>query len=255
VRTRLLLLCPVLVALALAPRTAPAEEFTRRSLTLPDGSFEITGEPARPKILGINLSRDRAGEPVYVAPHFYWGAADRVTVGITHDRGLCLTGEDGGCGDRPYNDAGFGLLAGLSQGRDHEIDFHLGVPVGSFDPFVMGVKTGVLGRINATSFAFVFDPFIYAGITRRDEGNREALVIPIWFYFQATRSVAPFVGTGVAGPLDDFGGNFAVPVEGGVVFEVAQNVDLGVVLRFDNLLGNHSTADARELGMLARFRF
>jgi hypothetical protein len=40
-----------------------------------------------------------------------------------------------------------------------------------------------------------------------------------------------------------------------VLFDVTQDVDLGVVMRFDNLLGNDSNSDERELGMLARFRF
>jgi hypothetical protein len=234
---------------------ARGEEFTRRSYTLPDGSFEITGEPARPKVVGFNLSEDSAGEPIYVAPHFYWGISDRFTIGITHDRGLCLTGEEGGC-RRVYDDVGLGMLVGLSESESHEVDLHLGVPISSFDPFTIGTKIGALARINAGPVvAIVLDPFLYFGINRRDEGNREALILPVWVYFQASRSVAPFVGSGVEGPLDDFAGQFRIPVEGGVVFEVANDVDLGVVFRFHNLLGHGSSADFRELGLMARFRF
>jgi hypothetical protein len=235
--------------------TARGEEFTRRSYTLPSGSFEITGEPARPKVLGINLSEDSAGEPIYVAPHFYWGISDRFTIGVTHDRGLCLTGEEGGC-RRVYDDVGLGMLVGLSESESHEVDLHLGVPISSFDPFTIGTKIGALARINAGPVvAIVLDPFLYFGINRRDEGNREALILPVWVYFQASRSVTPFVGSGAEGPLDDFAGQFRIPVEGGVVFEVANDVDLGVVFRFHNLLGHGGSADFRELGLMARFRF
>ena len=245
----------LLIAACAYAGPARGEEFTRRSYTLPDGSFEITGEPARPKVLGINMSEDSAGQPIYVAPHFYWGVSDRFTIGITHDRGLCLTGEEGGC-PRVYDDVGFGMLVGLSEADSHEVDLHFSAPISSFDPFTIGAKIGVLARFNAGPVvAIVIDPFLYFGINRRDEGNREALVLPVWIYFQASRSVAPFVGSGVEGPLDDFAGQFRVPVEGGVVFEVANDVDLGVVFRFFNLLGHDSSADGRELGLMARFRF
>jgi hypothetical protein len=46
-----------------------------------------------------------------------------------------------------------------------------------------------------------------------------------------------------------------IPVEGGVVFEVTNDIDLGAVLRFYNLLGRNGDGDGREPGMLARFRF
>jgi hypothetical protein len=245
-----------LLAAAFSSATpAAAEEFTRRSYTLPDGDFEITGEPARPKVLGINMSEDQAGQPVYVAPHFYWGVNERLTIGITHDRGLCLTGEEGGC-RRVYDDVGFGMLVGLSEGESHELDLHFGVPISSFDPFTIGTKIGMLARINAGPVvAIVLDPFFYFGINRRDEGNDEALILPVWVYFQASRRVAPFVGSGAEGPLVDFAGRFRVPVEGGVVFEIADDADLGFVFRFHNLLGNDGNGDGRELGLMARFRF
>ncbi|HMJ12100.1 MAG TPA: hypothetical protein VK524_11835 [Polyangiaceae bacterium] len=234
---------------------AGAEEFTRRRLILPDRAFEITGELARPKILGMNMSEDRELEPIYVAPHFYWGASGDVTLGVTHQRGFCLTGEDGGCGDKVYNDAGFAMLANLIDGDAVELDLHVGVPVSSFDPFVIGAKTGVLGKFRAGSLALVFDPYVYVGFNRRDQGNRERVVLPIWFYIQATAVVVPFFGVAFEGPLDGFSDYYTVPVEGGVLFDVTQDIDLGVVMRFHNLLGNDANSDYRELGMLARFRF
>jgi hypothetical protein len=230
-----------------------AEEFTRRSYTLPDGSFELTGEPARPKMIGIGFSDNNAGKPVYFAPHFYWGVTDSITLGITHDTGVCFTRDP--C-DRVYNDAGFGMLIALSKAHNHDVNFHFGAPIGSFyDPFILGVKVGVLARINAGILAFVFDPFLYSGITERDNGNRERLVLPFWLYFQPARFVAPFVGIAVEGPIDDFDDNYVIPVEGGVVFEVTNNVDLGAMLRFYNLLGKNGDGGGRELGVLARFRF
>ncbi len=236
----------------LATRSAAAEEFTERSYILPHGSFEITGPPARPRMVDINLSKGSGLDPVTIAPHFYWGVSDIVTVGITHQRGLCL----GDNCEHPYNDAGFGMLVGLAYGRKFELVLDTGVPVRSFDPFLLGVRAGVLGRVKfGRIVAFVFDPTLYVGLTNRDQGNREGVDLPFWFYFQATDVVVPFVGSAARGPLDGFGDHFEVPLEGGVVFSVAENVDVGFVLRFDNLAGKDATPDVRSLGFIGRFRF
>jgi hypothetical protein len=238
------------IAVLSATATASAQEYTRRSFLVPEGHVELTGEPSRPQMLRIDVSKD-GSHPIFVAPHVYWGVSRDLTIGITHREGICLKG----CGGRVYQDAGFGLLYNLVRERNFELDLNTGAQVRNFDPFHFGVKGGVIGRVNFSSVAFVFDPTLYIGLTRRDTGNREQLVLPVWFYFQATRVVVPFVGAMVVGPLDGFGDSYSVPVEGGSVFSVSENVDLGAYFRFSNLLGRGSSTDWREIGMLGRFRF
>jgi hypothetical protein len=114
----------------------------------------------------------------------------------------------------------------------------------------------VLGRANfGRLVALVFDPAIYIGVNDRGGGNREGIGLPVWVYFQATPAVAPFVGTGVHGPLDRFGDFYSIPLEGGSIFSVNPDIDLGFVLQFWNAFGNHHDLGARELGFLGRFRF
>jgi hypothetical protein len=231
--------------------SANAEQWTRKSFLMPDGSFEITGDPARPAMMEINASEGSFAQPIFIAPHFYWAASDDVSLGISHQRGLCLNE----C-DKVYNDAGFDLLVYLAGSNKFEIDLHAGIPISSFDPFVIGMQAGVLGRVNLGRVtAFVFDPSIYVGFSRRRFGNREYLDLPFWFYFQATDVVVPFVGSAVQGPLDEFFDDFAPPLEGGILFDVTQNVDLGFSLRFHHLLGPDGDPDVRSLYFLARFRF
>jgi hypothetical protein len=263
---------PQLVALAvvsllgLLTMPARAEEFTRRNLTLPDGAFEITGQPARPKIFAIDLSEDSAGEPIYTNPHFYWGVTDDLTIGITHELGICMTGDAGGC-PRVYNDVGFGLLYNLTRSDVFQLALHVGAPISNFDPFFLGARVGVLGKVTAGVLGFVFDPYLHMGFTNRDEGglvpddiggpfgrNREYVVLPAWFYFQATDVVVPFVGIVFSIPLNEFD-NTRIPLEGGMVFDVAQNVDIGFVFRFNNLFGEDGSADWREIGFMGRFQF
>jgi hypothetical protein len=230
---------------------ARAEEWTRKSFLMPKGSFEITGDPARPAMLGINASRDSFAKPINVAPHFYWAVTDHLSLGISHGGGLCLNG----C-DKVYNDAGFDLMYFLTGSNKFELDLHAGVPIRSFDPFMMGMQGGVIGRVNLGSVtALVFDPSLYIGLTNRRRGNTQDLNLPFWFYFQATDVVVPFVGSGLQGPFDGFFDRFAMPLEGGILFDVARNVDVGFSLRFHNLLGRGGNADSRSLYFLGRFRF
>ena len=230
---------------------ARAEEWTRKSFLMPKGSFEITGDPARPALLEINASRNRFGEPIHIAPHFYWAVTDDLSLGISHRAGLCLNG----C-NKVYNDAGFDLMYYLTGSNKFELDLHAGVPIRSFSPFEMGMQGGVLGRVNIGSVtAFVFDPSVYIAFTNRNRGVRQELSLPFWFYFQATHVVVPFVGSGVSGPFDGFFDNFAMPLEGGILFDVAHDVDIGFSMRFHHLLGPDGTGDARSLYFLGRFRF
>jgi hypothetical protein len=248
-----------LVVSATLCRTASAQEYTRRSYILPKGSVELTGEPARPMMAGLDLSKDQPGdptlEPFHLPIHVYFGVTENLTLGITHDFGPCFN-----C-DRVYNDIGLGLLYSLVRNRDFELDLHLTAPLFQrFHPDVhLSVRGGVLGRVNLGDVvAFVFDPSLKVGLTGRPDprgANREYLYLPAWFYFQATETVVPFVGTAFHAPVEGFFDHIQIPVEGGVVFSVSRNVDLGFVLRFHNLLGEGGSFDWRELGFVGRFRF
>ena len=240
------------------PRVAEAQEWTRQSFLLPKGGFELTGTPARPELMRINSSKNSAFKPVEFPIHLFWGISNDVMIGITHDRGLRLNTGDLGPNDRKvYNDVGFGSVINLARQRNYEVDLHLGVPFHQLRPdLLVGVQFGVLGRANfAETVAFVYDPSVYIGANRRSFGNGDYLNVPIWFYFQATPSIAPFVGTGLEGPVDRFGDFFRIPIEGGVLFTVAHGIHIGGMLRFHNALGRFSTLDSSELGFLGQFRF
>lgn len=244
-----------------AAAPAAAQVYTERSYILPTSSVELTGEPARPLMADMNISDDQpAFDPFTLPVHVYFGVTDKLTLGVTHDRGPCFN-----CGDDQgdfYNWAGLGmgLLYGLVNDPTFELDLHVTAPLmPAFDPFQLAVRGGVLGRVNISPIvALVFDPSLKIGIVGRDDedgGNREYLYLPIWFYFQATDIVVPFVGTALHGPLEGFGDHFQIPLEGGVIASVTRNIDLGGMLRFGNLMGRGGSGDWRDLGFLGRFRF
>ena len=248
----------LLFAVGIAPRAAQAQEWTRQSFLLPKGGFEITGSPARPDMVRMNMSKDSAFQPVEFPVNFFWGVTEHVMIGITHERGLRLnSGAPDPKFSDTYNDVGFGSVIFLGGGRNFEVDLHAGVPLRRLSPEVfVGVQAGILGRANfSRKVALFYDPSLYFAANHRDIGNGDELHVPIWFYFQPTRIVAPFVGTGLHAPLRNFDDNFTIPLEGGVLFTVAHGIHLGGMLRFPNALGKHNTLDSRELTFLGQFRF
>lgn len=258
--TRLLLILFTWVLSTALCRTASAQEYTRRSYILPKGSVELTGEPARPMMASLNLSENSDLEPFHLPIHVYFGVTEKLTLGVTHDFGPCFNCERAN-GGRAYNDIGLGVLYSLVRDRDFELDLHLTAPL--FQRFHrdvhLSVRGGVLGRINLGDVvAFVFDPSLKVGLTGRPDrrgANREYLYLPAWFYFQVNETVVPFVGTALHGPVEGFFDHIQIPLEGGMIFSVTQNVDLGFVLRFGNLFGEGGSFDWRELGFVGRFRF
>ncbi|HMI89041.1 MAG TPA: hypothetical protein VK550_33415 [Polyangiaceae bacterium] len=239
----------IAAALTVSARAAAQAEptYAHRSFLLPTGGFQISGDPARNELVRVNASEgDTFGKPVGIAPHFYWGVSREVTLGITHEWGICL-----GC-ERIYNDTGFALLWGLLSSPQFELDLHMRAVASSIDPFRMAIGGGVIGRYDfSPSVSLVFDPSLMIGVTHKGA----TLSLPGWFFFQPSPAVSPFVGTGLYGDVEGFFGHFAIPVEGGVMFTVSAQVDLGAILRVYNLLGHGGSFDGRELGMLARFRF
>jgi hypothetical protein len=237
---------------------AQAQEWTRQSFLLPRGGFEITGEPARPELLNINMSKGSAFKPVNIPADFFWGVTDDVMLGVTHETGLKFnTGAQDSKFRNTYNDVGFGALIYLAGGHDYEVDLDTGAPLHQLSPDLwIGGRVGVLGRANISrSVAFVYDPGIYVGFNHRDDGNGDGLFIPIWFYFQPTETIAPFVGTGLNGPFRRFGDNFTIPLEGGVLFNVGRGINIGGMLSFPRAAGQNNTLDVREIGFLGQFRF
>jgi len=247
-----------LLSVGILPRAAHAQEWTRQSFFLPHGGFELTGDPARPEFMNINMSKNSEFKPVNFPIDLLWGVTDDVLLGIAHETGPKFnTGQSGSKISKFYNDIGFRSYFFLAGGRNYEVALDTGIPLHQLDPNIwVGARIGVLGRANvAETVALVYDPTLYFGFNHRDDGNGDGISVPFFVYFQPTPTISPYVGTGVNGPLKHFGDYFGIPLEGGVLFNVGQGVNIGGMLRFPNALGKNNTLDWRELGFLAQFRF
>jgi hypothetical protein len=261
----LVTLALLLAALLGFAAPAGAQQVMRGGFVTPKGAVDITGMPARPTMAGLDVSNyDNNNNFFHFPIHVYFGVTDKLALGPIHEIGPFFPwgGPCINC-DRFYDDIGMGILYSLIREQNFELDFNGDAPL--FLTFrgdvVLSVRGGVLGRLALGQVAsMVFDPSLQIGITERPDppdgrGNEDYLWLPIWFYFRATEKVAPFVGTGIGGRLEGWADNFAIPLEGGCLVGVTENIDLGGVFTLYNLMGHGGSADGRQIGFLGRFRF
>ena len=219
-----------------------------RPLTLASGMLEVRGDTFR-----ANLSEDEVGEPLSLAPDIYVGLSDELTVGVTHEIGVCLTpGADSGC-PTAYNDVGLEAIYGLMRGGSFQLAARGGVVMPAFDPFVAGIEVGAVARIRGGSIAAVLDPSLYVGLVERDT-LAEIVDVPVAIQFQAQEQTMVFVTTGVRGPLDGFDAAYEVPIGAGAVFAINNRLDLGGELRLDNALGEGGGFERRVVFARAALR-
>lgn len=231
----------IMAALALAgaaPLSAHADEFyiaadwpirfVDRPLVLGPSMFELRGDTLR-----LNLSKDAVGDPISLAPDLYFGLDERVTIGLFHDVGICISGD--GC-TTVYNDFGVeGLYSLLYEGAV-SMAVRLGATFNPLDPFVGGLHVGLPVRVSGGDLAVLFDPRLYVGIFERDL-RKEFLDVPVQLQYQLTDQNALLVTSGVRGPLDGFGDSVQVPVGVGAVVALSRRVDIGGEFLFTNLAG------------------
>lgn len=217
-----------------------------RPLTLAKSMLEIRGDTLR-----LNLSKDAVGKPISLAPDIYFGVNDKLSVGVTHGTGICLTGADNGCA-KAYNDVGIDALYALMGKGNLQVAGHGGLQMASLsDPFLMGINLGLLVRIRSGKIALVADPRINIGVTERDAGNKESLIIPAWLRFQASTQANLFVRSGAQGPLDGFGDAVGIPLGVGADYTLNNRLDFGFEFAFSDI---KDSADGRWLVARAALR-
>jgi len=209
------------------------------------------------------------GKPTSFAPDIYYAISDTVQIGLVHTGpmgwqtlpgvSLCLTGSGDGRCPHVYNNVGFDFMYGLLYG-----DFHLSVHSSLYllqisDPTFVMWTVGLAGKVHFNhAVALFFDPQVGIALTKRDEGNKDQLFLPLELQFQATPILAVKLLSGLSGQLSALGDTVRVPVGLGLVGNINEFFDLGLRFSFDNLLGHQPTgasrADERSIGLLGVVR-
>jgi hypothetical protein len=240
----------------------PGQESVQRGVQGPEGMLHAR------ILLHMNLSEDRVGEPISLAPDLYYAFSDTFQAGIVHNlpmgwltrpgAGLCLTGEDS-CRE-VYDNFGLDTMLGLAFG-DFNFSLHTGLYVLQIaDPTFVMFTFGAATKFHfGDSVALFIDPQVGIALSERDAGNEDLLFLPAELQFQLSDPVVLKLLSGVWGPLDNLGDAAQVPVGLGLIGNISSGLDLGLRFSFDNLLGpqpaGQDNTDLRSLALLLHLRF
>ena len=208
-------------------------------MTLPGGKFYVNA------VVETNLASGAAGKPISVAPDLWYGASDKLTLGLVHSsrgatgfltgfvNGLCFRGGSGGAcagglGDI-YTTAGAEARIAISEGG-----FALALPIGvyasAFKPdVVLSGKIGLIGRWQAGSIALELQPTLFAGITDRKidmagtkvSNNEERFGLPLTLFFKLSPAFALAAQTGITMVVEHAKDTYQVPVALGLAWWVS----------------------------------
>lgn len=209
-----------------------------RPLVLGPSMFEVRGDTLR-----LELSKDRVGDPISLAPDLYYGLTERITVGYFHEVGVCLTGD--GCATS-YNDFGVEALFSLIYDGPVVMAGRIGASFNPLDPFTGGIHAGLPVRVKAGDLAVLVEPRVYVGLLERDTRG-DFLDVPVQVQVQLTDQNVLLLTSGVRGPLSGFGDAMAVPVGLGALATLSRRVDVGGEFLFTNLAGRGGGVDGRLL--------
>lgn len=205
-------------------------------MTLPGGKFYVNA------VVETNLASGAAGKPISLAPDLWYGASDKLTLGLVHSsrgatgfltgfvNGLCFRGGDGGpCAaglGKIYTTVGGEARIAISEGG-----FALALPIGlyasAFQPeVVLSAKIGLIGRWQAGAIALELQPALFAGITQRkiDVGgmkvsnNEDRFGLPLTLFYQLSPAFALAAQTGVTLVVEHAKDTYQVPVALGIAW-------------------------------------
>jgi hypothetical protein len=228
-------------------------------LNLPAGSLRVSAA------LAVGLDAGDPGAPVALAPDVHVGVTDRLTLGLIHSGralglldsgwGLCLTGRSAGC-DRTYSGTGLDGWYTFLRVPGLELATHTRLYVARFSgPLKLRTTLGLQGVFRAGPLALRFDPHVSLGLINREQGNADALNVPIHLYVAIGRYVAIYLRTGLRGLLRSFADQYAIPLGLGVLVRPSARWQVGAQYVLPQLLGPLNTHKKRDLLIYADYRF
>jgi hypothetical protein len=240
----------------------PAAEGGERKMTMP-------AERALVQVFGeISLSQDAALEPLSIAPDLWYGVSDELTVGLVHSgrgrtgffggagNGLCLTGEEGGCG-KIYNSVGVGGRYHFYREGAITAAADGGLYALAIDPFRLAIKVGATGRWESGMLAVEASPSLFGGLTGRTEDvmgvevatNKEAFLLPVTALYALTPQLGLAVQAGLQTPFEDLGDLWTFGMSIGAQYMVNQQIFADLAFSLPALVGgpDNTGADLRTL--------
>lgn len=200
-------------------------------LTLPESVVNAT------LTTEIDASEGAFGDIVSLAPDLALGATDDLTLLLVHSTvgrtgfrgnaggGVCVTEA---CAEA-YDNVGFEALYGVSR-NPFAAALDLGVHAFSLDRGWYVAKLG--GKLRGVSgpLTIASAPSVTLAMTDRDDepSNRDRLWLPVTFAFAFSPELAAGIGTGIKGPLDNFGDEFELALGAFATVAPTPTASLGI---------------------------
>jgi hypothetical protein len=231
-------------------------------MTLPGGKFYVNA------VVETNLAKGGEGKPISLAPDLWYGASDKLTLGLVHSsrgstgfltgfvNGLCFRGGDGGaCAaglGKIYTTVGAEARIALSEGG-----FALALPIGlyasAFQPdVVLSAKIGLIGRWQSGPLALELEPTVFAGLTQRtiDMGgtkvsnNEDRFGLPLTLFFKLSPAFALAAQTGVTLVIEHATDTYQVPVALGLAWWATPKLSVDVAFGLAAVVDANSMTNA-----------
>jgi len=179
-----------------------------------------------------------------LAPDFYRGITRRLTLGILHDQGLCIS--DTTCGTI-YNDIGVEASYAVVAHGPAQLVARAGFQFPRFRRLFAGPRFGFTTRLRLWRVAFLLEPTLYTGLVGRADdpeaptaldvpGRTEIVEVPLTIQVQVSSRGLVLLTVGAYGPLANFADHYKLPVGIGGSFTINHRIDLGAELRFTDLI-------------------
>ncbi|MEJ7602343.1 MAG: hypothetical protein WKG01_30890 [Kofleriaceae bacterium] len=213
-------------------------------------------------VLERNVSLRSQGAPTSLAPDLWVGVAPRWQVGLVHSHAalglletgasLCVKQDPYGC-DRLYRGGGIEARWSWKQGA-FAVAPRGGLIARDVEPWKPAAIGGAAVRWTRGRFGITSDPYLRIGLASRGLGNRDALVIPVWFAMQPSCRWTVAVRTGVDGELATWKDGWHVPFALAVTARPPAGLEVGIELGFQSLLGPQNSYKERALQMWVGWR-
>ena len=243
----------VVLAVALALPSVAAAQAPRPGLTLPKGKVSVTATAE------INLSADAVAEPLSIAPDVSYGLLDELTVSLIHSsfaingfraaagRGLCLSGEEGGCANG-YDNVGATAQYSVLRG-DFAVAAEAGLIAMRLDAGFYDAKLGARLRWKSGKVTATVLPNVLLALTKRDEpapapSNHDSLWIPLVVSYQVIEPLSLGAAVGFKAPrLDELGDSWLISAGLVAGYKLEPSLSLGASMIFGQLVGASAIAD------------
>jgi hypothetical protein len=225
-------------------------------MTMPGGKILLN------TIVEANLAKGAAGKPFSVAPDIWYGASDKLTLGLVHSgrgitgfltgagRGLCFGDKEGACAfglGKIYTTAAVEARIGLTEGG-FPLALSIGAVAEAFKPdLVMSGKIGLVGRTQG-KVALEVAPTVFVGITQRkvlDAGfNEEVFSLPVTLFFKLSPSFAFALQSGVVLTIQQAADSYEVPAAAGFAWWVSPKFSIDVAFGLDAVVDKNDMTKA-----------